>query len=166
MAAQCDPNSFGGLTPPSGQIYCQNLIGNLGRNQIVGPGLFDMDFSIFKNFRVTERITTQFRVEMFNVLNHPSFLPPLDNEAVLNPSNGGAANNAGVIDATSVDPRQIQFGDGSPAFFYLLARFNSDSPRQRARIDAPKNTPIEACRLVAKRNALAPMELRRQMARS
>ena len=110
MAAQCDPNSFGGLTPPSGQIYCQNLIGNLGRNQIVGPGLFDMDFSIFKNFRVTERITTQFRVEMFNVLNHPSFLPPLDNEAVLNPSNGGAANNAGVIDATSVDPRQIQFG--------------------------------------------------------
>ncbi len=110
MAAQCDPNSFGGLTPPSGQVFCQNLIGNLGRNQIVGPGLFDLDFSIFKNFRVTERISTQFRVEMFNVLNHPSFLPPLDNEAVINSSNGAAANNAGVIDATSTDPRQIQFG--------------------------------------------------------
>jgi hypothetical protein len=110
MAAQCTSNSFGGLTPPAGQVYCQNLIGNLGRNQIVGPGLFDMDFSIFKNFRVTERISTQFRVEMFNVLNHPSFLPPLNQEAVLNSSNGAAPNRAGLIDTTSTDPRQIQFG--------------------------------------------------------
>src|SRR5665213_2490072 len=111
LAAQCDPNSFPSATTaaPSGQVYCQNLIGNLGRNQIVGPGLFDMDFSIFKNFRVNERISTQIRVEMFNVLNHPSFLPPLDNESVLN-SNGSVANNAGIIDATSTDPRQIQFG--------------------------------------------------------
>jgi hypothetical protein len=111
MAAQCDPNSFAAAAAPapSGRVYCQNLIGNLGRNQIVGPGLFDMDFSIFKNIRVTERISTQIRVEMFNVLNHPSFLPPLDNEAVLN-SSGSVANNSGVIDTTSVDPRQIQFG--------------------------------------------------------
>ncbi len=111
LAAQCDPGSFASAPAPapSGQVYCENLIGNLGRNQIVGPGLFDMDFSIFKNVRVNERITTQFRVEMFNVLNHPSFLPPLDNEAVLN-SNGSVANNAGVIDTTSTDPRQIQFG--------------------------------------------------------
>ena len=111
MASQCDSNSFGGLlTPPTGQVYCQNLIGNLGRNQIVGPSLFDMDFSIFKNFRITERITTQFRVEMFNVLNHPSFLPPLNNEAVLNSADGTVPGNAGVVDTTSTDPRQIQFG--------------------------------------------------------
>jgi hypothetical protein len=110
MAALCDPISFGAPLATSGPTACQNLIGNLGRNQIVGPGLFDMDFSIFKNFRVNERITTQIRVEMFNVLNHPSFLPPLDNEAVLNATNGGVANNAGVIDTTSTDPRQIQFG--------------------------------------------------------
>ena len=111
MASQCDSNSFGGLlTPPTGQVYCQNLIGNLGRNQIVGPSLFDMDFSIFKNFRITERITTQFRVEMFNVLNHPSFLPPLTNEAVLNSADGTVPGNAGVVDTTSTDPRQIQFG--------------------------------------------------------
>jgi hypothetical protein len=46
---------------------------------------------------------------MFNVLNHASFLPPLDNEAVLS-TGGGVAGNAGVIDTTSTDPRQIQFG--------------------------------------------------------
>jgi hypothetical protein len=110
MASLCDANSFGLPIPTSGPVPCQNLIGNLGRNQIVGPGLFDMDFSIFKNFRVTERITTQFRVEMFNVLNHPSFLPPLDNEAVLSSTTGTVPGNAGVVDTTSTDPRQIQFG--------------------------------------------------------
>jgi hypothetical protein len=98
-----DPGSPG--TPGT----CANLIGDLGRNQVVGPNLFDMDFSVFKNLRLTERITTQFRVEMFNVLNHPSFLPPLDNEAVLS-TGGGVAGNAGIIDQTSTDSRQIQFG--------------------------------------------------------
>jgi hypothetical protein len=114
-ASECAPltaQTFGSplaAAPAAGRSYCPNLIGNLGRNQIVGPGLFDMDFSIFKNIRVNERISTQIRVEMFNVLNHPSFLPPLDNEAVFN-QDGSAANRAGLIDATSTDPRQIQFG--------------------------------------------------------
>jgi hypothetical protein len=110
MASACTPNSFSGFVAPSGTVACQNLIGNLGRNQIVGPSLFDMDFSIFKNLRLTERITTQFRVEMFNVLNHPSFLPPLNHEAVLNGATGTVPNGAGVVDTTSDDSRQIQFG--------------------------------------------------------
>ncbi len=59
-----------------------------------------MDFSIFKNIRMTERISAQFRVEMFNVLNHPSFLPPLNNEAIFN-LNGSGANNAAVVDTTA-----------------------------------------------------------------
>jgi hypothetical protein len=111
MASQCDPVSFGQTisTITSGPVPCQNLIGNLGRNQIVGPSLFDMDFSIFKNVKIGERFSTQFRVEMFNVLNHPSFLPPLSQAAVLN-SNGSVPSRAGVVDTTSTDPRQIQFG--------------------------------------------------------
>ena len=110
MAAQCTANSFPNAAPaPTGQVYCANLFGNLGRNQIVGPRLFDLDFSVFKNFRITERISTQFRVEMFNVLNHPSFFVPFDNEALLN-TNGSAISSGGVIDTTSTDPRQIQFG--------------------------------------------------------
>lgn len=109
MASQCTTYT-GTLTPPSGQVFCPNLVGDLHRNQLVGPGLFDMDFSVFKNFKITERITTQIRVEMFNVLNHPSFLPPLNNEAVIDGTTGSVAGNAGVIDTTSTDPRQIQFG--------------------------------------------------------
>ena len=110
MAAQCTTNSFpNAAAAPAGQVYCANLFGNLGRNQIVGPGLFDLDFSIFKNLRVTERISTQFRVEMFNVLNHPSFFVPFSNEALFN-ANGSPISSGGVIDTTSTDPRQIQFG--------------------------------------------------------
>jgi hypothetical protein len=114
-ATSCTPLTANGpfgkttLTAPTGQVFCPNLIGDLGRNQIVGPGLFDMDFSVFKNIRINERITTQFRVEMFNVLNHPSFLPPLNNEALFN-FDGTRANNAAVVDATADDSRQIQFG--------------------------------------------------------
>jgi hypothetical protein len=111
MSAQCVPNSFASAaTPaPAGQVYCKNLFGNVGRNQIVGPGLFDFDFSIFKNLKIAERINTQFRVEMFNILNHPSFFVPFGNEALFN-TNGSTVSNAGKIDTTSTDSRQIQFG--------------------------------------------------------
>jgi hypothetical protein len=111
MAAQCVPNSFAsaGVAAPTGQVYCKNLFGNVGRNQIVGPNLFDLDFSIFKNLKMTERISTQFRVEMFNILNHPSFFVPFGNEALFN-ANGSGVNNAGKIDTTSTDSREIQFG--------------------------------------------------------
>ena len=123
MSGQCDPNSFPNAPtpPPSGQVYCANLFGNVGRNQIVGPRLFDLDFSVFKNLRITERISTQFRVEFFNILNHPSFLAPINNEPLFSGtttdpvtkktvSDGKLMSNAGIIDTTSTDSRQIQFG--------------------------------------------------------
>jgi hypothetical protein len=50
--------------------------GNAGRNIGVGPRFSDWDFSIFKNFRVTESKDIQFRAEFFNILNHPNFRLP------------------------------------------------------------------------------------------
>jgi hypothetical protein len=50
--------------------------GNAGRNIGVGPRYSDWDFSVFKNFRVTESKDIQFRAEFFNVLNHPNFRLP------------------------------------------------------------------------------------------
>jgi hypothetical protein len=47
--------------------------GNEKRNQFYGPGFSDVDFSIFKNTPITERVNTQFRVEMFNLFNHTNF---------------------------------------------------------------------------------------------
>ncbi|MBV9266821.1 MAG: hypothetical protein JO061_11695, partial [Acidobacteriaceae bacterium] len=50
--------------------------GNEGRNAVRGPSLATADFSLFKNFPVTERTRIQFRAEAFNALNHPNFMLP------------------------------------------------------------------------------------------
>ena len=44
--------------------------GNSGRGTIVGPGTFRWDASLYKNTKLNERFTLQFRAEAFNVLNH------------------------------------------------------------------------------------------------
>jgi hypothetical protein len=51
-------------------------IGNVGRNSLRGPGYFQLDLSGMKNFAITERVTMQFRVDIFNILNHPNFTSP------------------------------------------------------------------------------------------
>jgi hypothetical protein len=53
--------------------------GTTGRNAYFGPGYSDVDFSVFKNTHIGERVTTQFRVEMFNVFNRINYAPPLNN---------------------------------------------------------------------------------------
>ena len=53
-----------------------NAFGTLSRNSLVGPGFSDVDFSVFKNGNITERIKAQFRVEFFNLLNHTNLSPP------------------------------------------------------------------------------------------
>jgi hypothetical protein len=47
-----------------------------GRNTLFGPGFFNTDLSIFKNFIITERVRGQFRAEAFNVFNHVNLGQP------------------------------------------------------------------------------------------
>ena len=89
-----------------------NLLGNAGRNSLVGPGILNLDSSLFKNNyipRVSETFNVQFRAEFFNVLNHTNFRSPLDNSALFNGS-GTPLGSGGVVDATQTSSRQIQFG--------------------------------------------------------
>ena len=91
---------------------CLNLFGNNGRNSLIGPNLTEFDFSLFKNNyipRISETFNLQFRAEFFNVLNHPNFQPPFDNNTVFD-ATGALINSAGKIDITATDNRQIQFG--------------------------------------------------------
>ncbi len=83
--------------------------GDAGRNIIRGPGSFNIDASLIKNTKIG-RFATEFRVEAFNVLNHPQFANP-------NTTIGNAA--AGVISAMLSNPscsvcgtveRQVQLG--------------------------------------------------------
>jgi hypothetical protein len=86
-------------------------LGTAGRNILIGPGLLSLDTSVFKNNpirRISETFNVQFRVEMFNVLNHANFNPPTDNETVFDGS-GNPVPGAGLVDSTSTTSRQIQF---------------------------------------------------------
>jgi len=50
--------------------------GTCGVNTLAGPGVFNMDFGLFRRFTITERVNLQFRAEMFNVTNTPHFSNP------------------------------------------------------------------------------------------
>ena len=89
--------------------------GTLPRNAFVGPGFSDVDFATFKNFRITERVTTQFRAEFFNLLNTPHYVQPDYNmgDCNINQVTGVCApgsGNFGKLTATEISSqRQIQF---------------------------------------------------------
>jgi hypothetical protein len=95
-------------TPPQ----CFNRAGNSGRNIVYGPGLTNLDFSLFKNNsvkRISETFNAQFRVEIFNILNHANFAPPTVGKLDVFDSNGKTTGTAGLLTATTTDSRQIQF---------------------------------------------------------
>jgi hypothetical protein len=91
--------------------------GTLGRDQIYGPGFWNVDFSVTKNTKLTEALTMQFRAEFFNIFNHPNFALP-DN--VVTP---GVAPD-GVISATpDVAQGNPGLGGGGPRVLQFAVRF-------------------------------------------
>jgi hypothetical protein len=116
------PNLVGNPTLPRGQRTLQayfnttafvenvdksgNIIaGNAGRNIVLGPGYINMDFSLFKEFAITERYKLQTRLETFNALNTPHFDNPGGNMT--------DTTHFGVITST----------DGRPRVFQIAAKF-------------------------------------------
>ena len=86
-------------------------LGNAGRNELVGPGLSNLDFSLVKNSKLAglDRGSVEFRAEVFNILNKSNFAAPIDNYTIFN-QDGSAADGAGAVDQTQTTSRQIQFG--------------------------------------------------------
>ncbi len=74
--------------------------GNAGRNLMEGPGEVNLDFAVYKEFRLIERARLQFRAEAFNLTNTPAFGVP-------NSQVGDA--NFGTIGGAD-RPRNLQFG--------------------------------------------------------
>lgn len=83
--------------------------GTLGRDVFTGPGFGAIDFSLAKNTRVTERISTQFRVEVFNLFNRLNLANP---NATF--SSGAFGTISGTLNGTSApgigpgEPRNVQ----------------------------------------------------------
>jgi hypothetical protein len=76
----------------------------VGRGVLTGPGLADVDLSLFKNIALSERQTLQFRAEAFNTLNRSNYGVP--NTTVF--SSGAVSASAGLITATATPAREIQ----------------------------------------------------------
>jgi outer membrane receptor protein involved in Fe transport len=64
------------LDPAAFADPAQGTFGTTRRNGYFGPGYSDVDFSVFKNTKIKERVTIQFRAEMFNLFNRNNFAPP------------------------------------------------------------------------------------------
>jgi hypothetical protein len=99
-----NPNQW--FNPAAFLLPAPGTWGNLGRGIYNGPGLAEVDLSLFKRIAVSERMNLQFRAECFNVANHANFGAP--NSIVF--SNGVASPSAGLITNTVTTSRQIQFG--------------------------------------------------------
>ena len=84
-------------------------LGTAGRNSAIGPGLIDMDFSLFKNIPIHEALKAQFRAEFFNIMNRPNFNSPNDNRAILNADGSVNGSTPGAITLMNTTSRQIQF---------------------------------------------------------
>jgi outer membrane receptor protein involved in Fe transport len=107
-----NPNAF--AYPAVTAADPNGYFGDLGRDQVFGPGFWNYDFSTTKNFQLRERLQLQFRAEFFNIFNHPNFALPSN---VVSPG----SSTAGLITQTpdvaqgnpglgGGGPRVMQFG--------------------------------------------------------
>ncbi|HEY3837978.1 MAG TPA: hypothetical protein VGL72_15455, partial [Bryobacteraceae bacterium] len=103
-------------TTPSNTGAPIQLFGNSARRVARGPGSTNADLSFFKNTVIRERFMLQFRAEMFNFTNTPTFFLPAANSPTLTcigaPGSACNSNNPafGKLSSGTAVGRQIQFG--------------------------------------------------------
>ena len=95
-----DPSTLQWFNTAAFAFPAPGTFGNAGRNILDGPGFQNVNASLLKNTRLTERVNLQFRAEAFNLFNHPNFNLP-DNFL-------GSPTFGRITSAR--DPRHIQFG--------------------------------------------------------
>lgn len=86
------------------------LLGNAGRNSLYGPGLVDLDVSVFKNNyikRISDTFNVQLRAELFNVLNRVNLASPTDHNQPFN-NVGTPVGGFGVLDLLATPARETQ----------------------------------------------------------
>jgi hypothetical protein len=94
-----NPAAFGvpGLAPK--QTFAR-MFGDARRGILRGPASYNVDFSVFKDFKLSERTNLEFRTEFFNLFNTPAFAIPANAVDVV--------GQAGLISSAGAS-RQIQF---------------------------------------------------------
>ncbi len=85
--------------------------GNVHRNDLIGPGQINVNFSMFKNFPIFERVRAQFRAEAFNLFNHPNPSNPSTGLPTFNPTTNSfpiAGTSFGTITSAQNSARVLQ----------------------------------------------------------
>ncbi len=87
-------------------------LGDSGRDSLNNPNFVNFDFAIFKNTKLTEKLTMQLRAEFFDIFNHPNFV--VGNQVYLmgtantvmptNPNYGQLSNPAAYLPPTATTP--------------------------------------------------------------
>jgi len=102
------------LNPAAFALPGVGQLGSLGKGSIRGKPINNVDFSVNKNWRVKEKYGIQFRAEMFNAFNHPSFngfQNSINFQGNANQAGFGRVNNASFGTLSNVQShREIQFG--------------------------------------------------------
>ena len=93
--------------PCSFSVPLPGAIGNVGRNTFIAPSVFNMDISLQREFLLDAKRRLQFRVDIFNLPNHPNFTSP--SPVVFSGRSGNRTSTAGRISKTSTTSRQLQF---------------------------------------------------------
>ena len=118
---QGGPGCIGPFCPPPTDAHGKPLRqGDLGRNALRGFGATQWDFAVHRDFPIHESVKLQFRAELFNVLNHPNFGPPVSDISSMAFGKSiqmlGQSLNAGNLGGGGFDalyqiggPRSIQF---------------------------------------------------------
>jgi hypothetical protein len=83
------------LNPAAFSTPAPGTFGNSRRNDYSGPNLAQLDFTLGKSFRATERFSLDFKTEVFNILNHPNYANP-GNVRFAQTLTSGAANQPGA----------------------------------------------------------------------
>jgi hypothetical protein len=96
------------IVPPA-----QGTFGTMGLFQLRGRGFSEWDMSIIKSWKITERLTTQFRTEIYNVTNSVKFADP--GATLSSPSSFGQSTATPDVNANSPivgtgGPRKFQLG--------------------------------------------------------
>jgi hypothetical protein len=89
------------FNPKAFTLPIPGTFGNVSRGSIRGPGLVNVDTSLFKKFRISERLNLQLRAEAFNIFNHSNFFYPNSVVFAGNSASYTSSDTAGQITAAA-----------------------------------------------------------------
>ncbi len=103
---------------------CTTAFGDIGRNTYRGPFQQNWDFSLIKNFKITERQSLRFTADFFNLWNHANFgNPPINDIETAVCSNGTPGCVNGYFDAQHTPFGKISSTIGTPRLIQFSLRY-------------------------------------------